>query len=135
MKTPALLLAMFAGTFAQAQDQPALRLWAETGRMGYITQAYAGAATIEELPLALQGRVSSLEVGAGWSVTLFHREDLAGPVSLEVNGPCRIDDLKTVPMMTFKGNWDDAIGSMRIAFSDPEQKRGMSPGVVAELRP
>lgn len=134
MKTSVLLLAMSAGMLAQAQDRPALQLWAEAGRQGYLTQAYAAECVVEELPFTLMGKVSSLEIAPGYSATFFRREELQGPVSLEVHGPCRIDDLEAVPMMTFRGNWDDAIGSMRIERITGRELIDQPP-VVAELDP
>ena len=70
-----------------------------------------------ELRLGLQNDVSSVEVGPGYRVEFFAREDLGGIHNFTVDGPATIGDLSTIPMNSTRGNWDDAIASFRIVKS------------------
>jgi hypothetical protein len=108
-----LLLSTFSGNL-QAQDAVAVRLWADALRQGPLQQSIVGPGQVDELRFELWGKVSSIEVAEGFTVTLFDHQEATGHLRLVLNGPCQVDNLATIPMLALGRTWDGAIGSLRV---------------------
>lgn len=131
MKTTLLISLITIAAASNAQESKPLHLWADPQRLGPVQQVVDQPGLVEELRFDLQGRVSSLEVGAGYTVTFYDREQGAGVHSLTLVGPARIDDLEALPMLSLKGNWDDAVGSLQLQRTDAGEEL---PPVLAEVQ-
>ena len=104
-----------------SQEDFALKVWNDSKQLGINTQTFGDTCSMPELRLGLQNDVSSIEVGPGYRVEFYAREDHSGIHNFTVDGPVRIGDLSTIPMNSSRGNWNDAIASFRIVKS-PFQK-------------
>ncbi len=136
MKTllTSLLLLLMATT--QAQDSPAVQLWAAANGQGMIHQSIPDAGEVPELRMEVRGKVRSLEVAAGYVAVFHDGEDLDGLNTLEVCGPKRIDDLSTMPMLGLRGNWNGAIASVEVMRmkSDDAEEGPIDPMIALEQR-
>lgn len=118
MKTPFLIATLAIAATAAAQETAPLRLWADQQRLGPVVRTITDTGLVSELPLDLQGDVSSLEVGEGYTVILYDREDGKGVNTLELIGPCRVDDLESLPLLGLRRTWDDTIVSLHLRRTD-----------------
>ncbi|MBV6405811.1 MAG: hypothetical protein IT228_13955 [Flavobacteriales bacterium] len=118
MKTLLLPLCLTVATNLAAQDKAPLTLWTDAGAHGHC-QRIQGTGITDRLRPLMHAQVSALEVGEGYRVTLFNGEDGEGPERITVQGPRRVDDLKTLLRLHGTGNWDNAIGSILIQAAEP----------------
>jgi hypothetical protein len=132
MKTRFLIASIILAATAAAQEVVPLQLWADQQRLGPVKQTIADTGLVEELRLDLQGEVSSLEVGEGYTVILYDRENGTGVNTLELVGPCQVNDLETLPLLGLRRTWDDAVASVHV-----RRTRGMLelPPALAESTP
>lgn len=117
MKTILISLLTLLSVQLFSQEDFALKVWNDSKQLGVNVQTFNDTCSMPELRLGLQNDVSSIEVGPGYTVEFFAREDLGGIHNFTVEGPVTIGDLSTVPMNSVRGNWNDAIASFRIVKS------------------
>lgn len=115
MKTLITTLLLLAAAGTNAQEGPAVKLWAAAHAQGVVSQSIPGEGEVPELRMELRGKVRSLEVAAGYLAVFHDREDLEGTRTLRIEGPKRIDDLSVLPLLGLQGNWNGAIASVAVA--------------------
>lgn len=137
MKTTLLTTALLLITSCtQAQHTPVVTLWTAANGLGPIQQVIAYEGEVHDLRMELQGKVRSLEVAAGHVVVFHDREDLEGGQTLRIEGPMRINDLGTMPMLGLNSNWSGAIASMTIRACTEQQlpETPVDPAIACEPR-
>ncbi|MCC6577032.1 MAG: hypothetical protein IT228_06785 [Flavobacteriales bacterium] len=126
-----LIMGLVAAT-ANAQQTAPLQLWTDAHRQGHVQQVRTTTVEQEELRFELVGRVSSLQVGQGYTVTL-HTGTGTLPQTIVLVGPLVVNDLKSLPMLGLRPNWDDAVAAVEVRPSVEEQDVPVPP-VLAEVR-
>lgn len=130
MKT---LLISFAITFSLSsfgQQSTPVTLWTDANAHGYSQHLDLEEGT-DHLRPEMCGRISAVAVAAGYSITLFDGEDGEGRDIVVINGPSRIDDLKTVARLHGKGNWDDSVRSVRIERTKAQSRQVPAPELAS----
>jgi len=123
MKTSILPLIILFQLPMFAQDTPSLTLSANAGHKG-TNSTYGDTGLIDRMRPELLGAISAIVLPEGKVLKIYDGEDGEGQDMLRLEGPLRIDDLKTLPRLHGKGNWDDAIASFRVICTVVPDQQG-----------